>query len=52
MFPDEASTYCNRALAFLNKKQYSKCIEDANKAISLDSGYIKAYYRRGKAYEL
>ena len=49
--PTEASTYSNRALAYINKKQYSLAIDDANKSIALDPEYIKGYYRRGKAYE-
>lgn len=50
MFPEDPATYSNRALAHFKLKEYSKVIEDANKAISLKSNYLKAYYHRGKAY--
>ena len=52
MDPEEASTFSNRSLAYIKKKQYSKSIEDANTAIEKNPEYIKAYYRRGKAYEM
>jgi tetratricopeptide (TPR) repeat protein len=55
---DEATTFCNRALAyiklkrnftsykFINKIEFEKGLNDCNKAISLKNDYSKAYYRR------
>ena len=34
-FPDEAATFSNRAMAYLQKKQYGKAIEDSNKCLEL-----------------
>jgi tetratricopeptide (TPR) repeat protein len=42
----EATTYCNRALAFIKLKQYEKGLKDCNEAIYLKKDYSKAYYRR------
>lgn len=47
--PKLAPSYCNRALVYLKLKNYDECIKDCNRAIGLDSNYIKAYHRRGKA---
>jgi tetratricopeptide (TPR) repeat protein len=47
---EEASTYSNRAMAYLKLKNYSKVLEDANCALKIDKNYLKAYHRRGKAY--
>lgn len=47
--PDEAFTYANRAMAYLKKKNYKNVISDAEMAINLKPGYLKAYHRRGKA---
>lgn len=33
MYPTDAATYSNRALAHLRLKEYGKVIEDSNKAI-------------------
>ena len=38
-------------MAYLKLKEYAKTIEDANKALELKPGYLKAYHRRGKAYQ-
>jgi tetratricopeptide (TPR) repeat protein len=48
--PDEPFTYANRAMAHLKKKNFKSVIADADKAISLKPGYLKAFHRRGKAY--
>lgn len=48
--PDEAATYCNRAMAYLRIKNYARAIDDANKTLSMEPDYVKAYHRRGKAY--
>ena len=48
--PTEAATYCNRAMAYLRIKNYARCIEDADKTLSMEPDYVKAFHRRGKAY--
>ncbi|KAI9700454.1 MAG: hypothetical protein M1836_002469 [Candelina mexicana] len=45
----DPSFYCNRAQANIKLESYGYAIADASKAIELDSGYVKAYYRRGIA---
>jgi len=47
---DEPYTFANRAMAYLKLRNYDKTIEDANSALKLKPGYLKAYHRRGKAY--
>jgi len=47
---EDVSLYCNRAAAYLQLKQWSKCEEEASKALTLDGNYAKAYYRRGVAH--
>lgn len=32
-------------------KEYARVIEDSNKAIEIKPDYLKAYHRRGKAYQ-
>jgi serine/threonine-protein phosphatase 5 len=41
--------YSNRAQALIKMECYGLAISDANEALKLDPGYIKAYYRRGSA---
>ena len=48
---EDSATFANRAQAYLKLKDYRRCIEDANKALSLKSDYVKAYFRRGQAYQ-
>ena len=43
--------YTNRGIAYGNKQQYDRAIEDFNKAIELDPRDDIAYYNRGRAYE-
>ena len=50
LFPQDAASYSNRALAYLKLKRNGSCIEDAVKCLSIDPNYLKAYHRRGKAY--
>ena len=45
-----AFSYANRAMAYLKLEEYSKVIEDADAALKLKPGYLKAYHRKGKAY--
>lgn len=51
-YPNESTTYCNRALCYIKLKDYQKCIDDCNKAIDLSTtkNYSKAYFRRASAY--
>ena len=51
MDPDEPTTYCNRAMVYLKLKDFPKVIEDANTALRIKPDYLKAYHRRGKAYQ-
>jgi len=48
--PKEASTYCNRALAYIKRKDYKNGLADANATIGLELDYVKAYYRRAEAW--
>ena len=36
MNPNEAATYCNRAMAHLRMKNYARAIDDANKTIEME----------------
>lgn len=49
-YPNDPATYSNRALAYLNLKEFARVIDDSNAAIKLKDDYLKAYHRRGKAY--
>ena len=44
--PEEATSYCNRALAYIKRMHYEKGLQDCNKAIEIKRDYSKAYYRR------
>ena len=46
---DNAILFSNRAFAHLKLENFGSAIIDAGRAISLDAGYIKGYYRRGSA---
>lgn len=41
--------FANRAQAHIKNENYGLAIEDATKAIEINPGYMKAYYRRGVA---
>jgi len=45
-----ATYYCNRAAAYSKLTQHENAVKDAKDALSLDSGYSKAYARMGFAY--
>ncbi|GCB77410.1 hypothetical protein scyTo_0018467 [Scyliorhinus torazame] len=45
----ECTTYTNRALCYLNMKQYSEAINDCTAALGLDPNNLKAFYRRAGA---
>lgn len=50
-FKPHAVLYCNRAACQANLRNYNQAIEDCNSALSLNKLYLKAYLRRGQAYE-
>jgi len=37
-------------MAYLKMEEFKNAIDDASKALELKPGYVKAHYRRGKAY--
>jgi tetratricopeptide (TPR) repeat protein len=37
-------------MAYIKMKDYRKAIDDANTALEMKPGYLKAFHRRGKAY--
>mmetsp|Transcript_14782 Transcript_14782/g.55931 ORF Transcript_14782/g.55931 Transcript_14782/m.55931 type:complete len:509 (+) Transcript_14782:130-1656(+) len=41
--------YSNRAMVYIKREEYGLAIVDAESALRLDRGYLKAYYRRGSA---
>lgn len=47
--PTQAVFFSNRAQAHIKNEAYGLAINDATEAVKLDSGYIKAYYRRAIA---
>ena len=47
--PRIATTYYNRGLAYANKREYDRAIQDYDRAIELDPDYA-AYNNRGSAY--
>ncbi|PPR05835.1 hypothetical protein CVT26_010115 [Gymnopilus dilepis] len=48
--PNDATLWCNRAYARMKLEEYGYALADANQAITLDSKYVKAYYRRATCY--
>ena len=46
---ENAILFSNRAFAHLKLENFGSAIIDAGRAISLDPGFIKGYYRRGSA---
>lgn len=41
--------FANRANCYLELEDYEECINDCNKAISIDASYPKSYFRKAKA---
>ncbi|GBL86209.1 Mitochondrial import receptor subunit TOM70 [Araneus ventricosus] len=48
---DLATFYQNRAAAYENLKNFEAVINDTSKALEYNKSYLKALYRRAKAYE-
>ncbi|CAH8459687.1 unnamed protein product [Schistosoma turkestanicum] len=47
----ETAVYlANRSLAYLRTECFGYALDDASKAIALDSSYVKGYYRRASAH--
>ena len=46
-----AASYCNRAFAYLKKKDFQKALTDCEESIQLNPKYVKAHHRKGKAYQ-
>lgn len=44
--------FANRAACRLQEGDYEGTVEDCSNALDLDDGYVKAYVRRAKAYEV
>ena len=49
--PNDPILYSNRSAMHLNLSEFDQAITDAEKAISLNPDYAKAYLRKGKALE-
>jgi len=49
VLPNDAILYGNRSMCYLSMKKTAQALEDADKAIELDSTYAKAYYRKAMA---
>jgi len=48
--PIRSQLYCNRAAAFERLGKLEESVQDCNRALGLDSNYVKAYSRRARAY--
>lgn len=49
--PPDANTYYNRGLAWHQKGDYDKAIEDYTEAVRLDPTLAVAYYNRGLSWK-
>ena len=47
--PSNAILFANRSMCRLGMGNNTEALTDAEKALELDSGYVKAYYRKGAA---
>ena len=45
-----AVLYANRSFAYIKTECFGYALDDASRAIALDKGYVKGYYRRASAY--
>ena len=48
--PNNAKTLSNRSAVHLQLKDYTRALEDANRAIRTDSSFVKSYFRVGKCH--
>lgn len=48
---DAAKYFSNRAACYAKLKQWDQVVADCGDAIKIDKGYMRAYTRRGRAYE-
>lgn len=48
--PSCAAYYANRSAALMMVEQYNKALDDARKAFTLDTNFVKAYLRAAKCY--
>ena len=48
--PNDATTYCNRGVAYREKGEYDRAIKDYDKAIEHKPDYAAAYCNRGVTY--
>ncbi|KAE8751127.1 hypothetical protein FOCC_FOCC002211 [Frankliniella occidentalis] len=48
--PCNAIYYGNRSMAYLRTECFGAALKDATKAIAVDQGYVKGYYRRAESY--
>lgn len=46
MNESQAIYYSNRSAAYFNLEQFEKAYDDANLALKLSSGFMKAHYRK------
>jgi tetratricopeptide (TPR) repeat protein len=49
-YPRSDVAYNNRAIAYFDKGEYEKAIEDCTRAIQLTPNHYLAYFNRGCAY--
>ncbi len=47
--PTEPSTFGNRALVYIRRKEFEKALEDSNNAILLNKDFSRGYQRRAEA---
>ena len=48
--PENAAYYGNRAACYMMLGMYKKALDDAQKAVALDSTFTKGYIRMAKCY--
>jgi len=48
--PHKARPYCNRGIAYADRKEYDKAISDYERSLEINPHYAQAYYNRGNVY--
>eukprot|EP01079_Euglenida_sp_SAG-EU17-18_P000972 gene972-2595_t len=48
--PDDKTLLGNRAAVYLQLQRYHECVRDASRALHIDPHFVKAKFRRGKAF--